>query len=46
MGRRYSKVKEMTKTVADDPRSNDLGELALAIIIEDLRSRVQKEKLS
>jgi len=36
----------MTEAAADDTKSADLGELALAIVFEDLKTRVSKAELS
>lgn len=36
----------MTEAAAEDPKSADLGELALAIVFEDLKTRISKAELS
>ncbi|CAN5254715.1 hypothetical protein BH10PSE1_BH10PSE1_22790 [soil metagenome] len=36
----------MTTAIEDETKTADLGELALAIVFEDLRARVSKAELS
>lgn len=36
----------MTTAIEDETKAMDLGKLALAIVIEDLRARVSKAQLS